>query len=187
MYRKRVGTVVAYNSKKRKEHPSKQPASGQGDRFFIKIIGKSCIAVHEKRTQSKQFQLLCAFLAAAKHPQVIHLPAGRSLPGTERIPQKCEACFRQKSRENTYDQDDQNPRRKKEDACSQADCGDDFLNQSTGGLNHSDAVSALHARTLKLVVEKRVFKGHQIERRRMVHNTDVDVAGKLVGKQAIAE
>ena len=53
------------------------------------------------------------------------------------------------------------------------------------GLNHDQPVGCLHARPLQTVIENRILISHEIQSCRMIHHSNADVPGVLVGQQRI--
>src|ERR1039458_9705292 len=153
MNRECIGSVIPNCSKKRKKQPDKQPAPCQCKRLLMHFMGKRSIAVDQKRAQSKQSQFLCTFFAATQDTKVFHLPARRGLLGIERVAQKCEVRLIQECRQCAQNQSEEDPGREYEDAGRQANGGDEFLHQPSGGLNHSDAVRTLYSCTIHLVLQ----------------------------------
>src|ERR1035437_10508223 len=86
----------------------------------MKLVGQRGVAIHQKRTQSKQFLLFCAFLASAQNPKILHFPARRSLLNAQRIAHESEMRLRKETGYNTDNQGNEYPGGEKADACRKA-------------------------------------------------------------------
>ena len=152
--------------------------------FHVNLVGKLREARRQEIFEPEKLQFLGGFFAAAQHAQIIELPAHRCLTEILGVAEKSKVTFAQECRNDSGNQQQQEPRREKDDRDRKRDRGDDLLNQASDRLDHSQAVRRLHARPLQPVVKDGILVREQVELGGMLHDLNADVPHVIVGEQA---
>jgi hypothetical protein len=79
------------------------------------------------------------------------------------------------------------PRREPQNGDRQRNGRDELLNQSSGGLNHHQAIGRLNAGPFQTIVKERVLVGSQIERRGVFEDQYAHVPRISIGQKRVEE
>ncbi len=118
-------------------------------------------------------------------PQIIQLALGRRLAEVFGVAQERVVALSEESGNQAADQQQKQKRRVKEDHDGERDSGDGLLEEAANGLNHAQAVRSLNARAFQPVIERGVLIRLQIQRRRVPHDFNADVARVAVSQHRV--
>ena len=183
----RIGSVVAQSAENRQKASEEELPFCQIHSLAMQVIREGFVPPHQEGSKPKQFQFFRALFAARQHPEIFHLPASRGLLEIHGVAKKSKVRLPQKCGHDAYEKKKQHPRRKKKNADCETRCGDPFLDQPAGHLNHHHAVGALHSRALHLVAKRRIFVPGEVQPGSVFHDPRADVPRVLVGEHAVAK
>ncbi len=74
-----VGSVVAEGADDAEQAADDELGLGEGDVFFVDLVGESLEAAGEEFVEAEELDLFCAFAAARDLAEVVHLTLGGGL------------------------------------------------------------------------------------------------------------